>query len=369
MISLKKISLLCALLAFAVIGSIFVPLPKEDFSKESVQSLRVVDRNGIVLREFLNDREGRGIWKPLSGISPYVRTATIAVEDKRFYSHLGVDPISVARSVVDNLQAMRFKSGGSTITQQLIRNVYHHPRTLFYKLVEMWYALRLERMMTKEEIIEQYLNRVPYGNQVYGIESASRWYFEKPAQLLSPAEAAFLAALPNSPSLLNPNKNPDAASARARTVLSRMIVQNYITQAEHERAIVQPIQIIPPDAHFKAPHAVEMVLSSTPLPENRTISTTIDYSMQEQVQRLMNAHLKKLKNKQVNNAAAIVIDNATMEIHALVGSADFFDERHNGQVNGVTALRQPGSAIKPFTYALAFDHGITPATIIPDIPT
>ncbi len=368
-IRFKKIIGGCSFVVILSIGSLFVPLPKEDFSKHSVQSIRVLDRNGVILREFLNDREGRGIWKSLDEISPYARTAAIAIEDKRFYTHSGIDPISIGRAVVENLRSFRFKSGGSTITQQVVRNVYHFPRTLPYKVVEMWYALRLERMMTKEEIIEQYLNRVPFGNQLFGIEAASRWYFEKPARALSPAEAAFLLALPNSPSLLNPHKNAEAASDRQHTVLNRMIGQNMLSSEEYERALAQPIQVISPESHFKAPHAVEMAIATQSDTNNRMIVTTIDYSLHEQIRRMVNAHLKKLQSKNVNNAAAIVIDNATMEIRVLVGSADFFDEKNEGEVNGATALRQPGSAIKAFTYALALEHGLTPATIIPDIPT
>ncbi|MFA6542377.1 MAG: penicillin-binding protein 1C, partial [Bacteroidota bacterium] len=351
------------------IASVFLPMPKEDFSPQSVQSLRVADRNGIVLREFFNDQQGRGVWKPLDEISPFVRTATIAVEDKRFYTHFGIDPIAVARSIAENVRSFSFKSGGSTITQQVIRNVYHHPRTLLYKVLEMWYALRLERTLNKEGILEQYLNRAPYGNQLFGIEAASRWYFEKPAKDLSPAEAALLAALPNSPSYLNPNRNLTAALSRQRTVLQRMKDQHYLSADAYRRAEIQPVQVVPPEAHFKAPHAVQMALSLQPNVQSGTIATTIDFPMQEQVQWLVRGHLNKLRSKNVHNAAVVVIDNETMEIRALVGSADFFDEKNDGQVNGATAFRQPGSSIKAFTYACALEHGLTPATILPDIPT
>jgi len=358
-----------ALVSIIFTAFLFLPLPKEDFSKQSIQSLRVVDRNGIVLREFLNDQQGRGIWKPLSEISPHVATATIAAEDKRFHSHLGVDPIAVCRSLVQNISAFQFKSGGSTITQQVIRNVYHHPRTLFYKILEMWYALRLERMMSKDEILEQYLNRVPYGNQLFGIEAAARWYFEKPARDLSPAEAAFLAALPNAPTILNPRKNEEAATARQRAVLERMLLRHLISQEIFSRAISQPINILPPESHFKAPHAVQMTAEMNPATINGTVTTTIDYPLQEHVQWLIRGHLKELQKKNVHNAAVVIIENSTMEIRALVGSADFFDEKNDGQVNGVTSLRQPGSSVKAFTYALALERGMSPAEILPDIPT
>lgn len=358
-----------ALFLIMFVASVFLPLPQEDFSKQSIQSLRVVDRNGIVLREFFNNQQGRGVWKPLDEISPHVIAATIAAEDKRFLSHFGVDPIAMCRSLVMNIAALKFKSGGSTITQQVIRNVYHHPRTITHKLVEIWYALRLERMMSKNEILEQYLNRVPYGNQLFGIEAAARWYFEKPARDLSPAEAAFLAALPNAPTSLNPHSNPQGAKRRQKVVLQRMLSQQYLSSEEHSRAVLQPLSVIPPESHFKAPHVVQMVVETNPASVNGTVRTTIDYPLQEHVQWLIRGHLKELAKKNVHNAAVIIIDNSTMEIRALIGSADFFDEKNDGQVNGAMALRQPGSSVKAFTYALALEKGMSPAEILPDIPT
>jgi penicillin-binding protein 1C len=359
-----------SLLVFlGIIFSFFVPLPKQDFSSQSVQSLRILDRNGIVLREFLNDEQGRGQWKPLSSIARSLQLATVAIEDKRFYSHIGFDPIAILRSVADNIRAMQFRSGGSTITQQVIRNVYHRPRTLGSKIIELWDAVRLECMFSKEEILEQYMNRAPYGNQLFGVEAAARWYYGKPAADLSLAESAFLAALPNAPSYLNPAKNASDALARQRNILKRMLAQKKISQEEFDRALIQPIQLVPPEAHFKAPHVTEMVEAMHPATENGSVRTTIDFPLQYQVQWLMRGHLKKLTKKNVHNAAVIVIENRTGEIRALVGSADFFDIIHNGQVNGVTSLRQPGSAIKPFMYALALEHGLTPASLLADIPT
>jgi penicillin-binding protein 1C len=368
----KRICWIGILLISAVIVlviSTFVPLPQSDFSKESIQSLRIVDRNEIVLREFLNDQQGRGEWKPLSAIAPSMQQATISVEDKRFNYHIGIDPIAIVRSVVENIKAFRFKSGGSTLTQQVIRNIYHRPRTLLSKLIELWDALRLERMLSKQDILEQYLNRAPYGNQIFGIEAASFWYFGKSASDLSIAESAFLAALPNAPSLLNPHKNINSTLARTQSVLRRMLEQNKISKEEYNRAIVQPIQLIPPETHFKAPHVSEMIKDLYPGIVNGTIKTTIDYLLQGQIQYLMRGHLKKLIKKNVHNAAVVVIENKTGEIRALVGSVDFFDSLHHGQVNGVTALRQPGSAIKPFMYALTLEHGLTPASLLADIPT
>jgi penicillin-binding protein 1C len=345
----------------------FIPLPANDFAPWAVQSLRVVDRNGIVLREFPNDQQGRGAWCAIGDIAIPLQLATIAVEDRRFSLHPGVDPIAVLRSVADNIRAMQFRSGGSTLTQQVIRNVYHGPRTVTTKIVEMWDALRLERMMTKSQVLEQYLNRAPYGNQLYGVEAAARWYFGKPAREVSLAEAAFLAGLPNSPTALNPHKNLNAALARQRKVLHCLIDQQRITQEEYDRALAQPVQIIPPEAHFRAPHVAAMVASLGA--DGGTVTTTIDYPLQQQVQWIARGHLRKLLPKNVHNSAIVVIENSTGEIRALLGSADFFDSTHQGQVNGVLAQRQPGSAIKPFMYTLTLEHGLTPASILADIPT
>ncbi len=278
----KKYYILAAFViaAAAFVVSVFIPLPQSDLSKKSVQSIRIVDRNGIVLREFLNDQEGRGEWKPLSSIAVSMQQATIAVEDKRFNDHWGIDPIAIARSAVEDIKALRFKSGGSTLTQQVIRNLYHRPRTLLSKVLEMWDALRLERMISKEEILEQYLNRAPYGNQLFGIQAASSWYFGKPSSDLSLAESAFLASLPNAPSLLNPHKNATIALARSRAILRRMLEQKRISFEDFERAMIQPIQIIPPEAHFQAPHVAEMVREMNAGTMSGTIRTTIDYPLQ-----------------------------------------------------------------------------------------
>jgi penicillin-binding protein 1C len=359
-----------AAVAFFVLGLLLAPMPTEDFRKESVHSLRVLDARGILLREFLNDAEGHGTWRSLKEIAPSALSATIAVEDKHFYSHPGVDPIAIVRAAGENLRALAFHSGGSTITQQVIRNVYHRPRTLVSKIAEAWDALRLEQVMLKEEILEQYLNRVPYGNRLVGIEAASRWYFGKPAKDLSLAEAAFLAGLPNAPSTLNPYRNFSAAMLRQKNVLRRMIEQKLVSQPEYDRAVRQPVSLIPPEASFKAPHAVEMAERQVrALPGVGTVRTTIDYSLQENIQFLVKGHLASLSRKNVTNAAVIVVENRTGNIRALVGSADYFDENHSGQVNGALAQRQPGSSIKPFMYGVALEAGHTAAEVLADIPT
>ena len=366
----KRYRWIVLILAIAAIGSLFLPLPEKDFRKETVHSLRVVDRNGIVLREYLNDLQGRGQWKALAEFSPALLNATIAVEDRRFRHHPGVDPLAIVRALIDNIRAGKARSGGSTITQQVIRNIYHHPRTLPSKIIEAWYALRLERMMSKDEILEQYLNRVPYGNQLIGAEAASRFYFDKPARDLAPAEAAFLAALPNAPSFLNPYANSEPALKRQQHILRIMAEQGRISPDEYSRAAQQRIVLVPPDVNFRAPHLVEMAAAeAVQFPGTAVVRTTIDYPLERSIEWLLKGHLKQLKSKNVTNAAAVVIENKTMKLLALVGSADYFNYAIQGQVNGALARRQPGSSVKPFTYGLAFEGPFTPADLIPDIPT
>jgi penicillin-binding protein 1C len=349
--------------------STFIPIDRQDFAPQASQSLRVEDRHGILLRAFLNEKEEWGEWKPVDQISPLLVQATVAVEDKRFYSHPGIDPAGIFRAFYDNVRALRFVSGGSTITQQVIRSVHRRPRSLSGKFMELWEATRLERSFSKKEILEQYLNRAPYGNQLTGVQSAALCYFGKTAATVSLAEAAYLAALPNAPSSLNPYKNPEGALRRQRIVLERMREQGFISQSEFDRAIVQPVTINPREAVFRTPHVVAMVARElSAIPGAAVAHTTIDYSLQEVVQSLLRGHLASLSKKNVTNGAVVIIENATGAVRTLVGSADFFDERIQGQVNGATALRQPGSAIKPLTYSLALASGETPATIIPDLP-
>jgi penicillin-binding protein 1C len=323
-----------------------------------------------MLREVLNDQQGRGEWMTYEKISPWLIKATIAIEDKRFRYHPGVDVCALFRAVLQNIRAREFRSGASTITQQVIRNVYHHPRTIPSKILEAWYAFRLEHMMTKNEILEQYLNRAPYGNQLFGVETASRTYFNKPANDISLAEAAFLAALPNAPSSLNPYGKLETTMMRQRIVLRRMFDHHDITRDEYDRAVEQPVRVLPVDVAFRAPHAVEMISRHySRYPDAVKIQSTLDAPLQQEIQFLVRNHLERLKKKNVLNAAVVVLENKTGAVRVLLGSANYFDAATQGQINGALALRQPGSAMKPFTYATAFQMGLTPATLLADVPT
>lgn len=351
--------------------TIFVPLDRKEFDPARVTSLRILDSKGVLLREVLSSEEGRGRWIDLSEMSGHVIHAAIATEDKRFEGHFGVDPAAVGRAFLQNLRARRIVSGGSTITMQVIRNIYRRPRTFTDKVREMWYALRLEQMLRKEDILTQYLNRVPFGNQAIGIDAAARLYFEKPVAQLSLAEAAFLVAIPNAPSQYDPYKRFGRVQTRQRYVLSRMLEEKFITEDEYERARTEPLVLKPRNRMFKAPHFTSMVLQL--IPEARRdqvveVRTTLDYEKQKPLELLLQSHLARLKRHSVSNGAIVVIDNRTHTVVALVGSRDFFDSTSRGQVNGALARRQPGSTLKPFTYGLALESGMTNASLLADIP-
>ncbi len=358
-------------LAASFIVSVFVPIPQSELSPLPVISLRITDRNDITLREVLSDQEGRAYWLRPDEIPPQLINATIAAEDKYFYHHPGVNPLAIARAFFQDVAAMRLVSGGSTITQQVIRNIYHEKRTVLGKIVEAWLALRLERTISKNEILLQYLNRVPYGNGTYGAEAASRLYFRKPVSHLSIAEAAFLAAIPNSPTGSNPYRVFSRAKSRQQLILKRMLDEELITKEEYKRAAEEPVILQDPGRNLRAPHFTDMILNSIPPDERARMSvvrTTLDYNIQKAVEILLKGHISMLKKFHVTNGAVVVVDNATCDIAALAGSVDYFDSLRDGQFNGALAERQPGSALKPFVYGLALESGMTAADIIPDIP-
>ncbi len=362
-------SLFAILVAFLV--SIFIHIPADRLSPLPVVSLRITDRNGITLREVLSDEEGRAYWLRWKEIPADLVRCTISVEDSRFYLHPGVDPISVLRAAYQDIRSFRLVSGGSTITQQVVRSIYHIPHSIFGKILEAWYALRLERTLSKQEILLQYLNRVPYGNGTFGAEAASRLYFDKPAAHLSLAQAAFIAGLPNSPSASNPYRSLHRALGRERFILRHMYDRRIISKDDYEEAVCETVSIVDPQRHFRAPHFTEMVLRAIPEENRKDISeirTTVDYDVQNAVELLLKGHIAALRRKNVTNGAVVVLDNSSGDVIALAGSVDFFDSLHDGQVNGALARRQPGSALKPFTYGLALESGLTTSAILPDLP-
>ncbi|MFP4081407.1 MAG: penicillin-binding protein 1C [Candidatus Aminicenantes bacterium] len=367
---IKKLSMLFILgTALLFFSTLYLPLSREKLSAAPVISLRIVDRHKVTLREVLSDEGGRCRWAKLEHISPHLVQATVAAEDKHFFLHPGVDFLAVLRAFLQNIKKGRVVSGASTISQQLARNITHRRRNIFSKIYEAWLALRLEKNLEKEEILAQYLNRICYGNQAYGIEAASRLYFDKNASDLSLAEAAFLSGLPRSPSKLNPYRHFHLARKRQKDILNRMWRLGYIDPQELSCSLEEKIVICSEKVKFRAPHFCDFILKAMPLSERRkwaVIHTTLDYPLQEKVESLVKNHIRALEDRGISNAAVVVLENETGAILAMVGSKDFFDDPHQGQVNGVLSLRQPGSTLKPFTYALALENDMTAATVIED---
>jgi len=354
-----------------LVGTLLLPFPKGRLAPGAQISLRLTDRNGVLLREVLSEKGGRSRWVRLSEVSPYLVKATLAAEDRNFFLHRGLHLPSVARALWQNVRRGRVVSGASTISQQVVRNIEPRPRTFGAKVREAWLAVRLERTVSKEEILIQYLNRVPYGNQTYGVEAASRLYFRKPPAHLSLAEAAFLAALPRAPSLANPYHDPGPALKRQREIIAAMKRRGFVRPDEAERAMAEPLAVSPPGESFQAPHFTTAVVGGL-TPEDRVllaeVRTTLDAGLQKKIEALVRGQLERLARRGVTNAAVIVLENEGGDVLAWVGSRDFFDQDNAGQVDGILSLRQPGSALKPFTYALALEAGMTAATFIDDVP-
>ncbi|MCP4404604.1 MAG: penicillin-binding protein 1C [bacterium] len=353
-------------------GYLRLPLDPERFALHEGASLKITDRHGTALRELLSTEGGRTHWLNYEEIPETVKQVLLDVEDRRFFSHAGVDFLALGRALFQNIQAGEVLSGASTLTQQLVKNRFGYPRTLWGKFQEMLSAWRLEATLSKKEILTQYLNRVTFSNQAFGIEAAARLYFGKPAQHLSLAESVFLVGLIQAPSRFNPYRHFERAQQRQQNLLERLHRQQRITEAEYRLAYKEEIRLIPKQANFKAPHFCEMLLPKLAergieLKEITRVVTTLDFYLQEQVEEIVDKRLEELKNYHVTNAAVLVLDNAGGDVLTWLGSKDYFDESISGQVNGVPALRQPGSTLKPFTYQLALERAYTPATLLPDI--
>ncbi len=344
------------------------PLPPGllDLSREV--STRVTDREGGILHELLSQEGTRLYWVPLAEMSREVRASFVFKEDRRFFRHPGVDPLALARAAGQDLAEGRVVSGGSTITMQLARDLLgDRPRDLSSKLAEGLLALRLDRQLSKEDILEQYLNRVPFAGGVRGVERAAQAYFRKGASQLSLGEAAFLAVIPRAPGVLDPYGDPEEIRLRARALLARMEKAGAITPETAEMARAEPLRVRERRAPFRAPHLVQYLdrqqWGFTP----SLLATTIDPRLQEEAEAALKVEIADLAGRGVKNGAVVVMENATGRVLAFVGSTAFFDESVQGQNNGVLALRQPGSALKPFTYALALSQGMTLAELVPDV--
>lgn len=362
--------------AVAIAAALWVrlgPLPAGLLDGVDTPSTVVVDRRGRVLFEALSGDGSRIKPVDAAALPPTLVAATLAAEDRRFYSHAGVDPLSLARAARQNLVERQIVEGGSTITQQVAKLLLQRregirARGVRAKLREMVLALRLEHRFGKPEILALYLNLASYGNQATGAGRASQVYFGVDASMLTPSQAAFLAALPQRPTAFNPWRSLASAQRRQQTVLARMAAAGALDVERLREARAERLALRPRHITFNAPHFVDMVRSAAPSPAP-AVRTTIDLDLQREVERIIERERATLEAHGAANAAVVVLDNRTGEWLAWEGSGNYGDTEHGGAINGPVQPRQPGSALKPFTYALAFEHGRGPATVLPDIAT
>ncbi|MDR1612291.1 MAG: penicillin-binding protein 1C [Planctomycetota bacterium] len=304
---------------------------------------------------------------PLAEASPWLVKATIAVEDRRFRSHPGVDAFAIARAFGQNLASGRRVSGASTITMQTIRLLWQRPRGFDSKLIEAFRALQLERIADKDRILELYFNLAPYGGNLVGVEAASRRYFGKPASRLGLAEAALLAGIPQSPARLDPRRHPEAAKARRDFVIFRMLQEGMIDSGEAERARRRPVEVSPHPRREEALHFVEKALRTAPDDENIVV-TTLDRRLQGTLSELARGHGAELASRGVAGPAVVAVSIADGSVRAYVGNAspEHFPAR---MVDGAGVRRQPGSLLKPFIFAALAETGMVyPSARVYDLP-
>ncbi len=361
--------LAATLLSGAAAIAILAPDPRPLLRETPGASVEVVDRYGGLLR---HDPGRDGIrWQPVdpSRVSPHVVHAVLAAEDHRFRVHPGVDPLSLARACWQNLRAGRVVSGGSTLTMQLARILDPRPRGIGAKLAQIAMAARLEATLGKDGILAAYLSRAPFGNRVVGYEAAARVYLGKPASQLSPAEAALLAGVPRSPAATNPWRSPGALRSRRDRILTAMARLGTLDDASYRAALAERVVLASDPFRSAAPHFVARAIGEAgSLPSGAVrLETTLDPELQRRVEVIVRRRLDDLALHGVEEMAVAVLDLRRGEWLALEGSGS--DRRDPGATrDGTRAPRQPGSALKPFTYAAAFDLGFTPATVIPDLP-
>ncbi|OGM03669.1 hypothetical protein A2124_03170, partial [Candidatus Woesebacteria bacterium GWB1_37_5] len=372
----KKIIFFGTLLSVALWIFWGIPFPTKLGSQQVPVSTKLFDRKGVLIYEIYADKRSTPV--ELTDLPNYVWQSTIAIEDKDFYRHYGVSFTGVMRAIYKTAVERKLQ-GGSTLTQQLIKNTLLTPeRTLRRKIREFALTLVAETIYSKNQILEMYLNQIPYGGTAYGIGAASELYFGKNAKDLSLAEASLLSGLPVSPSRYSPfGSRPELAKERQKLVLQAMIAEGYISQEEGDTALQEELKFAPA-TDFKAPHFalwVKEVLAekygeAVVEKGGLRVTTTLDLELQEFSETAVATEVAKLKKLDVGNGAAIVTRPATGEILAMVGSKDYFAEDEDGKVNVILAERQPGSSIKPLNYALAIrDKKITASSVLADVPT
>ena len=365
-----------------IVWASITPIPSiESFENRQVsQSTKIYDRTGNIV---LYDVHGavRRTSVTLDQISPFVQRAAIATEDDTFYSNMGFRPISFARALYVNLTTGSYTQGGSTITQQVVKNaLLTQNKTIARKMEEIILALRLTKVYPKEKILETYLNETPYGGTIYGVQEASQYFFGVDAKDVDLAQAAYLAALPQAPTYYSPYGNHRAAlDARKNFVLSRMKQLGIISDAEYTQAVEEKVEFRDEkEAGIKAPHFVFFVReyleqkygADVVAQGGLRVITTLDYDLQQKAEDIVSKWAPQMQqNFNATNEGLVAIDPTSGQILTMVGSRGYFDDTIDGKVNITTSYRQPGSSFKPFVYATAFVRGYTPETVVFDLPT
>ena len=363
--------LILPLLAFSL------PSPDKVVRREGF-STKILDRNGKALYDIFENERRTPV--KIEDVPDYLKKATIAIEDKNFYSHQGFDILGTIRGL-SRLFTRGYAQGGSTLTQQLVKNVLlSSERSVLRKIKEFLLAVQIERKYSKDQILQMYLNEAPYGGNAIGVETASEIYFGKSVKDLNLIECAILAGLPQSPTRYSPySATPKAYVDRTTNVLRRMREDGYITKDQEEASLAElsNVKFQTKGSSFKAPHFVQYVQKilverygeQVVEQGGLKVTTSLDLDLQEKAQATVSEEIAKVEKQRITNGAAVVLDSQTGEILAMVGSKDFNDPNYDGQVNVTLSLRQPGSSFKPFTYVTALKEGLTASTMLMDVPT
>ncbi|OGE71810.1 hypothetical protein A2617_00940 [Candidatus Daviesbacteria bacterium RIFOXYD1_FULL_41_10] len=378
-------------IVMVVIFTIQVPSPEQLSNRSIAEATRIYDRNGELLYDIFKNENRTPI--KLAEVPDVVKKSTIAIEDKDFYTHSGFDMAGIIRSFFKLIVSRQVEGGGSTLTQQLVKNALLSPeRSIIRKIKEFILAIQVERAYSKDQILEMYLNEIPYGGTAYGIEAAANLYFGKHARELNLAEASLLAGLPQRPSVYSPyGTHPELSKERQSAVLRRMVEDGYITKAQADSASKEELKYrtAQNEVGFKAPHFVLYVKQKLieqygdKLVEQGglKVTTSLDFKLQEEAQKIVKDEMERIKDYKAGNGAAVVLDPRSGQILSMVGSKDYFSESEpegctegkgctfEPNVNAALSLRQPGSATKPITYSAALQKGYTASTILVDVKT
>ncbi len=349
-------------------------------NRKIVESTKIYDRTGTVLL-YDTGKDARRTSVALTQISPFIQQASISIEDSNFYKNIGIEPTSIVRAIIANIATGGYGQGASTITQQVVKNsLLTTDKTITRKIKEWVIAVKLTKIMSKDQILETYLNDTSYGGTIFGVEEASRIFFGSSAKDVSLAQAAYLAAIPQAPTYYSPyGTHRDALDARHKLVLQRMKQLGVISQTDYDNALAEKVQFLSKnDGNIRAPHFVMFVkdLVTQKYGEDMIsngglrVITTLDYDMQQKAEAVVTKFAPSLEsNFNASNTAMVAIDPKTGDILTMVGSRDYFSTKIEGNFNIALAKRQPGSTFKPFVYATAFKKGYTPETVLFDAET